>query len=187
MLKPPLMIMSFERPSSVRNPSASKRPRSPWRMKTVALLVEPLGGTGGVGAAVIAGHHHARASDDFADFALSHFAPVLVDQTQVSARGGLADGVELVRKRVGEQHTGAAAFGHAVDLDQQTWPTPDDVGLQLGCKRCARAGLQAEARQVEAIEVWQRHDALVLHRHEHDVRRALALGHLQELDARRTC
>ena len=33
MLKPPEMIMSFLRSSSVRKPSASKRPTSPVRMK----------------------------------------------------------------------------------------------------------------------------------------------------------
>ena len=97
------------------------------------------------------------------------------------ARRRLADGVQLVREFVGIQDAAAAALGHAVILRQAARPALEDLRLERRAERCAGAELHAEAREIEAAELRQIHDALILHWHEHRVRRAMLLRQLQEL------
>lgn len=95
------------------------------------------------------------------------------------ALGGPAHGVQLVRVQMGFEDAGAAAFGHAVELGQAAGPARHHVGLELGPERRAGAELGAEAGQVMLAELRQRHDALVLHGHQHGVGDAVLLGQLQ--------
>ena len=68
---------------------------------------------------------------------------------------------------VAEQGSGAAALGHPVIFDEQPRPAGEHIGLQRRGEGRAGAGLEGEARQVEAVEIGQRHDPLILDRHEH--------------------
>ncbi len=138
--------------------------------------VEPLGLGGLRRLAVVAGHHSRRVADDFAGRAARQLAAGLVDEADVVALGGLADGVQLVRMLVRGEDAGAAALGHAVELDQAAGPARDDVGLERGGERRAGAELHAERRQVVRAEARARHQPLVLHRHQHRVGDAVALG-----------
>ena len=113
--------------------------------------------------------------------------PVLVDQADVVPRRGPADGVELVGEFVREQQAGAAALGHAVDIDQPARPARQHIGLERGREGRAGAGLDPEARQIEAVEIGQRHDPAILHGHQHRVGGALGLGEFAEAAARRSC
>ena len=84
--------------------------------------------------------------------------------------------------QVRRQGAAAAAFGHAVELDQPARPARQHVGLQRRGEGRAGAELHAERRQVEAAELGQRHQPLVLHRHEHGVGDAVPLGQAQVLE-----
>ena len=69
---------------------------------------------------------------------------VLVNESDVVARQGLAHGVQLVRVFVRPQAAAAAAFGHSVVLDQAAGPARQDVGLQSRREGCAGAELRTE-------------------------------------------
>ena len=173
--------MSFLRSSSVRKPSSSKRPTSPVRMKRLPVSSYHSASAVFARLVVIAAHHRGgRAADDLAGFAGRHLAAVVVDEADVVARRGWPTVCSLSGMLVGAQDAGAAAFGHAVVLDQAARPALEHVGLERGGERRAGAELHAEARQVVAIEVGQVHHALVLHRHEHRVGGAVPLGELRE-------
>ena len=129
---------------------------------------------------VIAGHDALRVPDDFAGGARRQFDTLVVDQTDVVAGRGRADGVYLVRMLACFQYAGAAALGHAVILDQAARPALQDVGLQVGGEGRTGAELGAKTRQVVAVELRQRHDARVLHRHQHRRGRAVFLRQLEE-------
>jgi hypothetical protein len=105
---------------------------------------------------------------------------LLVDQADLVAGRGLADRVQLVREFVRMEDAAAAALGHAVVLGQAARPALENIRLEYRRERRAGAELHAEALQVEAVEVRQIHDALVLHGHEHRVRRSVPLCQLQE-------
>jgi hypothetical protein len=145
--------------------------------EALARGVEPLGLARLLGLAVVAGHHAGRVAHHLAGLAGGTRAR-LVDQADVVALGRPAHGVQLVGVQVGFEDAGAAAFGHAVELGQAAGPARQHVGLELGAKRRAGAEL-GESAQVEIAELRQRHDALVLHRHQHGVRDAVLLGQLQ--------
>ncbi len=179
MLKPPEMIRSFLRSNRVRKPSASKRPTSPVRMKRLPVGGEPFGLARLLGLAVVAGHHAAGVAHHLAGLAGGNFDAGLVDQAQVVAFGRAAHGVQLVGVVVRFQDEGAAAFGQAVELHQSAGPAFQHIGLQRGVEGGAGAELHAEAAQVVRVEVGPRHQALVLHRHQHGVGHALCLRQRQ--------
>ena len=150
--------------------------------KALARAVEPLDLARFFGLLVVARHHARRAAHHLAHLAggvRGHLNAVFVDQSDVAGGGGLADGVQLRGVRVRFQNAGAAAFGHAVVLDQLTWPTRQKVGLERGVKRRTGAKLGQKTRQVVVAERGQRHEALVLHRHQHGVCGADAFGQFQ--------
>ena len=143
MLKPPLMIMSLRRSIRIRKPSSSKRPTSPVRMKRWPCGVVPLGLARLLRLAVVAGHHAGERPTTSPGSPARQLAPLLVDQPDVVARGRLADRVQLVRVLVRVEDAGAAAFGHAVELDQAAGPALQHVGLERGGERRAGAELHA--------------------------------------------
>ncbi len=78
--------------------------------------VAPLGVARLLRLIVISGHDRAGTADHLADVSLGDFVARLVDQANVVALHRLADGVQLVRELMGDEHCRAAAFGHAVDI-----------------------------------------------------------------------
>ena len=116
---------------------------------------------------VIAGHDAFGMADDFAGGTRWQFALLVVDQPDVVPRRWTTDGMQLARVQSGFEHAGAATLRHAVVLDQAARPALQDVGFQIGGERRAGAELGAETREIKAVEVRQRHDARVLHRHQH--------------------
>jgi hypothetical protein len=136
-------------------------------------------GVGRQAGLAVAVHHRARAADDFARLAGWQLAASLVDQADVVARQRPADGVQFVGMLVREQCATAAAFGHAVVLDEAARPAREDVGLQRGGKRRAGAELHPKRAQVEVAEARVRQQPLILHRHEHRMRRAVPLRELE--------
>ncbi len=85
--------------------------------------------------------------DHLAGLAARHLAAFLVDQADVAALGRLADGVQLVGMQVRLEDAGAAAFGHAVELDQAAGPALEHVGLERRVEGRAGAELVVEARR----------------------------------------
>ena len=142
--------------------------------EALAAGVVPLGLARLLRLAVVADHHAARVAHHLAGLAGRHLMALLVDQADVVALGRSAHGVQLVGKLVRVQDAAAAAFGHAVELHQPAGPALQHIGLQRGVEGRAGAELHVEGLQVVALEVGQRHDALVLHRHQHGVRHAHA-------------
>ena len=146
-----------------------------------AFGVEPLGCSAQFGLAVVAGHHAGRTAHHFTAFAWRHLGAVFVDQADVVPFGRLPHRVQLGRKQMRLQDAGAAAFGQAVVLHQCTGPARHHVGLQVSKERRAGAELEAERREVEAVEFRVRHQAPVLQRHQHGVRGTVHLRQLQIL------
>ena len=114
-----------------------------------------------------------------AGLARRHLHARVVDQADVVALGRAAHGVQLVGVGVGLQDAGATAFGHAVELHQAARPARQHVGLQRGVERGAGAELHAKAAEVVRVEIGPRHQAAVLHRHQHGVGHPLGLRERQ--------
>ena len=115
--------MSFLRSIRVRKPSSSKRPTSPVRMKRLPSASNHSASAVLRRLVVVAGHHRRPSGRRLRrPRPARHFAAVLVDQPDVVAPAGLADGVQLVGMLVGGEDAGAAALGHAVVLDQPARP-----------------------------------------------------------------
>jgi hypothetical protein len=132
----------------------------------------------------IAVHHRSgRAADDLADLAARHFATLLVDQADLMAGRRLADRVQLVREFVRIEDAAAAALGHAVVLGQTARPAFENVRLELPPRTARWCRTSCGSLQVEAIELRQVHDALVLHRHQHRVRRAMRCASCRNFSA----
>ncbi len=98
--------------------------------EAATLRIEPFGLAGGLRPVVIAAHHHRRPTDHLANLADRQLGALLVDDADLVAGRGLADGVQLVRPLVGRQYAGAAALGHAVGVDQPAGPAAQDLGLE---------------------------------------------------------
>ena len=81
----------------------------------------------------------------------------------------LTHGVQFVRVCSGIQNTGAAAFGHPIELDQSTRPAPKNIGFEGRSEGGTGAELDMKRGQVALIKISAIHDALVLHRHQHGV------------------
>ncbi|MPM36958.1 hypothetical protein SDC9_83562 [bioreactor metagenome] len=128
---------------------------------------------------MIAGHHAGGVAHDLADLARRHFTARFVDQADIAVGGRSPDRVQFVRMQMRIENAGAAALGHAVILGERAGPARQHIGLELGAKRRAGAKLEAERRKVVRIKIRQRHDALVLHRHQNGVGSALFLGELK--------
>ena len=157
MLKPPEMMTSLRRSSSVRKPSASKRPMSPVRMKRLPSASNHSASRVASGWLVVAGHHAGRMPTT----SPASPAPLRTPASSISRmswpRRRRADGVQLVGMQVGLGDAGAAAFGHAVRTRSAPRPAPQHFGLQRGCERRAGRELsRSEARQVVAVELGPR-------------------------------
>ncbi len=130
-----------------------------------SLWIVPHGLLGGLGATVVACHHDVGAADHLSNLARGHLPSLLVNQPEIVAGGRTTDGVQLIGELVGDQNGEAAAFRHAVILDQLTRPALEHLPLQSGGKGCRRAGLVAKGREIAGVERRFVQNAAVLHRH----------------------
>ena len=105
----------------------------------------------------------------FARLARRHFHARFVNQADVMPHRRTAYGVQFPRMQVCIQNERAAAFGHAIKLDQPARPACQHIGLQGGCKGRTGAKLDLERGQVKRRKIRQQHDPLVLHWHQHGV------------------
>jgi hypothetical protein len=78
------------------------------------------------------------------------------------------------------QHADAATFGHAVDIEELSGPTRQDLTLQFYRARRARAGFGAERRQVVIVETRACQYALELYRHHDRIGNTLKLRQIEE-------
>ena len=181
MLKPPLMIMSFLRSNSVRKPSASKRPTSPVRMKRSPCGLEPLGLARLRRLAVVADHHRARAADHLAGLAARR--PRGRRRRSGGCRGPPSAGRRCAACpgcSCAASDAAAAAFGHAVELDQAARPARAarrPSGPRRTARWCRTSCGTTTGRS--ASNSGTRQQPLVLHRHQHGVRDAMPLGQAQ--------
>ena len=141
--------------------------------------VEPFGFGRFLGLVQVAGHHCGGMSDDFSNRADRQLVAFIVNHTNVMPLSRTADRVQFIRVLVRSQNAGAAAFGHAVGVDQPAGPARQDFGFQCGTERRAGAHLVAEVAEIVLLEVLARHEPLVLHWHQHRMGHLVLLGEAQ--------
>ena len=140
--------MSFLRSMSVRKPSSSKRPTSPVRMKRSpvgARTTRPRrscpAGCGSRSSSRRSGRPPRRSRPAATSWPSSSIRRMSWPGT------GWPTVCSLSGMLVRQQHAGAAALGHAVELDQAARPALQHVGLQRRGERRAGAELHAEGRR----------------------------------------
>ncbi len=97
--------------------------------ETLAIGRVPLGFARLLWLVVISGHHRRRVADDFTGFTDGDLVPVIVDQPDVMTFSRPAHGMQLVGVAVRFEDESAAAFGHAIKLDQSSRPAREHIGL----------------------------------------------------------
>ena len=139
--------MSFLRSSSVRKPSSSKRPTSPVRMKRLPVGLEPLGLARLRRLAVVAESSSTAERPTTSPVSPRRdLAALVVDQADVVALGTAGRRCAACPDAGAPRRTqAAAAFGHAVELDQPARPAREHVGLERRGEGRAGAELHAEA------------------------------------------
>ena len=129
---------------------------------------------------MIALHHRGRAADDFANLSGWHELPFLADHAHVVAVHRPTNRRKLVGMFVRGEHARAAALGHAIIFDQAAGPALQDLGLQLGRKRCRGGKFQCVMRQVEVAKIGHIENPPILHRHQHRMSRGMLFTELEK-------
>ena len=128
----------------------------------------------------VAAHHGDGPADNFPDFAPGQLPSLVVDHPHLGPLGGQAHGSPFAGVGGTIQAGGDAALGQAVHLPDIARPPLHGFGDHIRPQGRTGAQLELETGQVEAVEIRNCQDALVLHRYQHGVGHPVLLGQFQE-------